>query len=109
MLQGYLMNRIYVTTILFKLINPTNTICNKGSAQNAECWTKDVSKLTLILRLCCDPTAAPPIVVETNSLSVTTSAVHGGGGVSNTPEVQKALQNRAKLNPIVKTVKNCWI
>ena len=28
----------------------------------------------------------------------------GGGG-----EIPKALQNSAKLNPIVKTVKNCWI
>jgi len=27
-----------------------------------------------------------------------------GGGVSNPPEIPKALQNRAKLNPIVKTV-----
>jgi len=25
------------------------------------------------------------------------------------PEIPEALQNRAKLNPIVKTVKNCWI
>jgi len=25
------------------------------------------------------------------------------------PEIPKALQSRAKLNPIVKTVKNCWI
>jgi len=25
------------------------------------------------------------------------------------PEIPKALQNRAKHNPIVKTVKNCWI
>ena len=25
------------------------------------------------------------------------------------PEIPKAFQNRAKLNPIVKTVKNCWI
>ena len=25
------------------------------------------------------------------------------------PEIPKALQNRAKLNPTVKTVKNCWI
>jgi len=25
------------------------------------------------------------------------------------PEIPKAIQNRAKLNPIVKTVKNCWI
>ena len=38
----------------------------------------------------------------------------GGGGVfkhthTPPPEIPKALQNRAKLNPIVKTVKNCWI
>jgi hypothetical protein len=34
-----------------------------------------------------------------------------GGGLegSNPPEILKALQNRAKLNPIVKTVKNCRI
>jgi len=25
------------------------------------------------------------------------------------PEIPKALQNHAKLNPIVKTIKNCWI
>ena len=32
----------------------------------------------------------------------------GGLGVqSPPPEIPKALQNRAKLNPIVKTVKNC--
>ena len=31
----------------------------------------------------------------------------GGLGGSNQPEIPKALQNRAKLNPIVKTVKNC--
>jgi len=36
-------------------------------------------------------------------------AYRGGGlGVSTPPpEIPKALQNRAKLNPIVKTVKNC--
>ena len=35
----------------------------------------------------------------------------GGFGVFNPPlpEILKALQNRAKLNLIVKTVKNCWI
>jgi len=35
----------------------------------------------------------------------------GGGGCSTPlpPEIPKALENRAKLNPIVKTVKNCWI
>ena len=37
-----------------------------------------------------------------------TVAYRGGVGVFNTPpEIAKALQNRAKLNPIVKTVKNC--
>jgi len=33
----------------------------------------------------------------------------GGGGFKPPPEIPKALQNRAKLNLIVKTVKNCWI
>ena len=40
-------------------------------------------------------------------------AYRGGGlGMFNLPphpEIMKVLQNRAKLNPIVKTVKNCWI
>ena len=40
--------------------------------------------------------------------SVADSGVpRGGSGFSNPPEIPKALQNRAKLNPIVKTVKNC--
>ena len=33
----------------------------------------------------------------------------GGLGVQPPPQIPKALQNHAKLNPIVKTVKNCWI
>ena len=34
----------------------------------------------------------------------------GGGGFKLPPsEIPKALQNRAKLNPTVKTFKNCWI
>ena len=35
----------------------------------------------------------------------------GGGGLrGSTPlQIPKSLQNRTKLNPIVKTVKNCWI
>jgi len=33
----------------------------------------------------------------------------GGWGVQTPAEIPKTLQNRAKLNPIVKTVKNCWI
>ena len=31
----------------------------------------------------------------------------GFGGFNPPPEIPKALQNRAKINPIVKTVKNC--
>ena len=39
-----------------------------------------------------------------------TVAYRGGFGVFNPPpEILKALQNRAKLNPIVKILKNCWI
>ena len=35
----------------------------------------------------------------------------GGGvwGVQTPPEIPHTLQNRAKLNSIVKIVKNCWI
>jgi len=33
----------------------------------------------------------------------------GGGLGFNLPEIPKDLQNRTKLNPIVKTVKNYWI
>ena len=32
-----------------------------------------------------------------------------GVGEGSNPEIPKALQNRAKLNPIVKNFKNCWI
>ena len=31
----------------------------------------------------------------------------GDLGCSNSPEISKVLQNRVKLNPIVKTDKNC--
>ena len=34
-------------------------------------------------------------------------AYRGGLGCSNPPEIPKTLQNHAKLNPIVKTVKSC--
>ena len=40
------------------------------------------------------------------------SVAYRGGGVwcvQPPPEIPKAFQNRAKINPIVKTVKNCWI
>ena len=33
----------------------------------------------------------------------------GRGGFEPPSEIPKALQTRAKLNPIMKTVKNCWI
>ena len=33
----------------------------------------------------------------------------GGWGVQTPSEIPMALQNGAKLNPIMKTVKNCWI
>ena len=42
---------------------------------------------------------------------VVSSGLPRGGGWSvqtpSPPEILKALQNRAKLNPIMKTVKNC--
>ena len=43
------------------------------------------------------------------SLKAVSGVPKGGGvwGVQHPPEIPKALQNRAKLNPIVKTVKNC--
>ena len=41
---------------------------------------------------------------------VETVAYRGGWGVHPPPpEIPKALENRAKLKPIVKNVKNCWI
>jgi len=52
-------------------------------------------------------------VFVTRNIVTYTSGVPRGGGLgvqpSPSPEIPKALQNRAKLNPIVKTVKNCWI
>jgi len=36
-------------------------------------------------------------------------AYREGGSSPPPPEIPKALHNRAKLNPIVKTVENCWI
>jgi len=46
--------------------------------------------------------------------AVSSGVPSGGGEVfgmfkTPPPEIPKALQNRAILNPIVKTVKNCWI
>jgi hypothetical protein len=42
-------------------------------------------------------------------LSHSFSRVPGGSRGFKHPKILKALQNRAKLNPIVKTVKNCSI
>jgi hypothetical protein len=43
------------------------------------------------------------------SIMYTVAQLRAEGGVlkPNPTEIPKALQNRAKLNPIVKTVKNC--
>jgi len=43
----------------------------------------------------------------TNALQSNQWRTEGGFGVQIPLEIPKALQNRAKLNPIVKTVKNC--
>jgi len=56
----------------------------------------------------------PVVLVADNSIRsfLWVLAYWGGEGGSNPPpptETPKALQNRAKLNPNVKTVKNCWI
>jgi len=58
-------------------------------------------------RLCYDN----QISNSTNKIKTTWKRVAYRGGVSTLPppEIPKALQNHAKLNPIVKTVKNCWI
>jgi len=49
------------------------------------------------------------IVIKTKFVCVQCRAGVGGVGAFKAPppEIPKALQNRAKLNPIVKTVKNC--
>ena len=54
------------------------------------------------------PTHAPQCyVIRTLPILylIQTSGVPRGGSTLPPPEIQKALQNRAKLNPIVKTVK----
>ena len=49
--------------------------------------------------------------VNYSNLYIIIASVAYRGGVGEFkrphPEIPKALQNRAKLNPIVKTVKNC--
>ena len=50
------------------------------------------------------------IIIDILYLPYCSGIPRGGFGVLKPPpEILKALQNRAKLNPIVKTVKNCWI
>jgi len=44
----------------------------------------------------------------TRTVPQSSGVPRGGRGVNPLPpEIPKAIQNRAKLNPIVKTVKNC--
>jgi len=53
-----------------------------------------------------------PILSQLDPVHAPTShnpAAYRGGGGFNPLEIPKAVQNRAKLNPIVKTVKNGWI
>ena len=45
---------------------------------------------------------------ELTTIMLISGVPRGSLGV-NPPQIPKALQNRAKLNPIVKTVKNFWI
>jgi len=49
--------------------------------------------------------------IETDKQGRLDSVAYRGGiwGVQTPPEILKALQNCSKLNPIVKTVKKCWI
>jgi len=51
------------------------------------------------------------IQLQVPSVELTAVVYRGEWGYSTPPppEIPKALQNHAKLNPIVKTVKNCWI
>ena len=39
--------------------------------------------------------------------NISSGVPRGGWSVHTPPEILKALQNRAKLDPIVKTVTNC--
>ena len=47
------------------------------------------------------------VISNCSGRSSVTSGIPGGGFSNPPPEIPKALQNHAKLNPIVKTVKNC--
>jgi len=62
------------------------------------------------------PLSRPPLeAVSCNHSYIPTNALiyyqwrpgEGGGVQTAPPEIPKALQNRAKLSPIVKDVKNC--
>ena len=74
-------------------------------SQNTDQWQAPVNKATNLH-------AEQNVVnISTTWLFFSSGATRGGLGCSNPPppEIPKALQNRAKLNPIVKTVNNCWI
>jgi len=62
------------------------------------------------------PTCSDVVTPPSGSALLVLASKHGvatGGGLGGVqtppPEIPNALQNRAKLNPIVKAVKNCWI
>jgi len=48
-----------------------------------------------------------PLILPEEALSIGSGVPREGLGSSNPPEIPKALQNRVKLNPVVKTVKDC--
>jgi len=58
-----------------------------------------------------DHTLTPEEVIMNGQVIQWCTEGGGGGGGCSTPppEIPKALHNRAKLAPIVKTVKICWI
>ena len=80
----------------------------------ARMWTNLVGRLCAShVRPCtCDLVSASLQLGRLSSASVAYRGGRGALGVQTPPpppEIPKALQNRAKLNPIVKNVKNCWI
>ena len=77
-------------------------------------WQRLQKKRQSILNLVSVPKLFTSILNSCNCKRCSCTSVERqrGGVGSSTPsphEIPKALQNRAKLNPIVKTVKNCWI
>ena len=71
--------------------------------------TFGVKRRPLRFRLLEEVARLSTLVEKKATTDVSSAAVAYRGGVFKTPEIPKALQNRTKLNPIVKTVKNCCI